>query len=112
MASMPSTVLRGIEQARLARAGPPPRTSIDADRRLVEDDRGGAGGEPGSSAWPTRTPATSVRRLLSRVPLFRAQMSGQGPALQINRHAAITSAREAGAVHRDLRNAARRLRRI
>ena len=43
---MRSTVRAGSSRSVSRVPGPPPRTSIDGDRRLVEHDRGHAGGEP------------------------------------------------------------------
>ena len=55
--------------------GPPPRTSTRRDRGLVEQRRRSRRSRAcASSAWPTRTPATSVMR-------FRANLASSGTSV-------------------------------
>src|SRR5262245_37633327 len=63
MASMRSTVMAGSSSADSRVPGPPPRTSIEATAGSSNTTAVTPEPRLASSAWPTRTPATSVMRL-------------------------------------------------
>ena len=62
MASIASTVLSGSSSASSRVPGPPPRTSIEATAGVSKMIAVTPEASAASSAWPTRTPAISVRR--------------------------------------------------
>src|SRR5262245_31573755 len=80
IASMASTVLTGSSRASSRVPGPPPRTSTEATAGLSNRMAVTPEASAASPAWPTLTPAISVRRFFNAAALRRRSVENRYPS--------------------------------